>query len=232
MFKRKVLIVLTSLVLCTCVSASLLGRIIDQKMSSYVTEEVDKVSKILIRKILNDDFFDKFDLKKLFHISKKNDGEIEMIDFDTVEVNRVLGNINDEIIYYFNEFDNGNISLIEKYSNVFNNYVSGDQRGVFINIPIGIIFSNSMVFGVGPSIPIKILLSGQVKSDIKTSIKQYGINNVLLEIDVVIEVKEKIIFPFSSKYVNVSLEMPLVLELISGKVPENYLNTQNSDIIK
>ena len=77
-----------------------------------------------------------------------------------------------------------------------------------------------------------MLLSGQVESDISTSIKQYGINNVLLEIDADIKVREKIIFPFSSHYVDVKLKVPLIIELISGKIPENFLNSQNSDIIK
>ena len=47
-----------------------------------------------------------------------------------------------------------------------------------------------------------------------------------------IVVKEKVAFPFSSEYIDVFLNLPLVIELISGKVPENYLNNEKFDIIE
>lgn len=55
---------------------------------------------------------------------------------------------------------------------------------------------------------------------------------MLLEMSIEIIVKEKVAFPFSSDYVDVSLTLPLVIELISGKVPENYLNNEKFDIIE
>ncbi len=232
MLKRKFVLIFIFITLLVAISVFLFGRLIDQKMSEYVTEEVNKVSKALIREILNDEFFEEVDLDDLFIINKNSDGEIEMIDLNTVKVNNVLGKINEEIIYYFGEFDHGNTTLIKKYSSLFQRYTNRSESGLFINIPLGIIFTNPIVISIGPKIPIKMLLSGQVESDISTSIKQYGINNVLLEIDADIKVREKIIFPFSSHYVDVKLKVPLIIELISGKIPENFLNSQNSDIIK
>lgn len=232
MFKKKIIFVYFTLIVFTILSVSMFGKLIDDKMSDYVTEEVNKVSKILIRKILEDNFWDDITLDDLFVVNKNESGEIDLIDLKTKKVNEILGKSNSIILYYFNEFDKGNVELINKYSDVFNQYMVGKKSGLYINVPLGIAFSNPILFSVGPSIPVKILLSGQIETKILTNVRQYGINSILFEISIEINVYEKIIFPFSNRYVKVELEVPLIVELISGKIPENYLNSQKSDIIE
>lgn len=232
MFRKKIIFVFLILTIFTVLSVSMFGKLIDDKMADYVTEEVDKVSKILIRKILNDNFWNDISLDDLFVVNKNESGEIDLIDLNTKKVNDILGKSNSIILYYFNEFDKGNVELINKYSDVFNRYMVGEKSGLFINVPLGIAFSNPILFSVGPKIPVKILLTGQIESEILTNVRQYGINSILFEISIKIKVCEKIIFPFSNRYVDVELEVPLVVELISGKVPENYLNNQKSGIME
>ena len=196
-------------------------------MSCYIEEEVNKVAKILIREVLDENFLNTLSLEQLFNIKKNINNEIEMIDLNTSKVNGILGKINNEIIYYFAEFEKGNIDLIYE-ARLIKKY----DNGMYLSVPLGVIFKNPIIVSIGPSIPVKLLFSGDVESNINTSIKQYGINNVLLEIYVEINVQEKIIFPFSSKYVDICFELPLVIELISGKVPESYLNSDKFDIIE
>lgn len=232
MFKKKIMFIYLILTIFTILSVSMFGKLIDEKMADYVTEEVNKVSKILIRKILNDNFWDDVSLDDLFVVNKNESGEIDLIDLNTQKVNEILGKSNNIILYYFNEFDKGNVELINKYSDVFNRYMVGEKSGLFINVPLGIAFSNPILFSVGPKIPVKILLTGQIESEILTNVQQYGINSILFEVSIKIKVCEKIIFPFSNHYVDVELKVPLVVELISGKVPENYLNSQKSGIME
>lgn len=227
MFKKKIIIVSFFLIISITISIAFLGRLVERKMSKYVQEEVNRVSKILIRDILDEKFLNSLDLDNLFKVVKDSNNEIEIIDFNTTKVNSILGNINNEVLYYFSEFDKGNIDVLY-VSKIFKKY----DDGVFISVPLGIIFQNPIIVSVGPNIPVKLLFSGDVESNIITSIKQYGINSVLLEISVEVKVREKIIFPFSSEYVDVYLEVPLVIELISGKVPENYIKSEKFGIME
>lgn len=220
MFRNRYVISLFLVVLGVIVSVTALGEIIEFKLSSYVEGEVNRVAKILIRDVLDREFLNSLELNNLYIVEKNQNGDIQMIDFDMVKINEILGNINDEIIYYFNEFDSGNINLIYE-AKLFNK----TQNGMFIGVPLGIVFNNPLLSNVGPFVPIKLLFSGEVESNIVTGAKQYGINSILVEIDVEIVVKENIIFPFSSKNVDVWFDFPLVIELISGKVPENYLKS-------
>ena len=70
MFKRKIFFITILLIISVTISVNFLGRLIEKNMSDYVTEEVNKISKVLIRKILNDDFLKNLELDNLFSINK------------------------------------------------------------------------------------------------------------------------------------------------------------------
>lgn len=231
MLRDRSIFFLVLIVISVTICVSFLGKVIEEKISLYVYDEVNRVSKVLIREILDENFFKEFDLDSLFVIERNVDGEIELIDFNTGKLNDILGKINDEVVHNFKEFDKGNVLSIYDNSSIFKKYVTDSGSGIVLDVPLGIAFSNPIIVSIGPKVPIKLIFSGQVESDIDVSIKQYGINNVLLQINVKVVVYEKIIFPFSNHYVNVELDLPLVIELISGKIPENYLNNEKFDII-
>lgn len=228
--KKKVMVVFFALVIAIFLSTRYFGRILEKKMSIYVYEEVDRVTKMLVREVLDEEFLNSLNIKDLYFLNF-DENNFRIIDYNVVAVNKILGIVNNKISARLNDFDCGNVELMYEGTN-FIKYVNGDKQGVFLNVPLGVMFSNPIFVSVGPKVPIRLLLSGQVESDLVTSIKQYGINNALLEIKVQIVVSEKIIFPFSSKYVDVSFDFPLVVELISGKVPENYLNNEKFDIME
>lgn len=227
--KNKFIITTIILVISIVISTKYFGRLVEEKMSIYVYEEVDRVTKMLIREVLDEEFLSSLNINDLY---KVNDNlGVSSIDYDVVKVNKILGIINNKISDRLHDFDSGEVDLIYEGTS-FLKYSKGDSVGMAIKVPIGILFSNPIITSIGPKVPVRLLLSGQVESDLVTSIKQYGINNVLLEIDIEIVISEKIIFPFSSRYVDVNFEFPLVIKLISGKVPENYLNTEKFDIIE
>lgn len=220
MYKNRYLISFICIVLCVFISVLLLGRIIEYKLSAYVEEEVNRVSKILIRDILDKDFLDSLNLDDLYIVERNSNNELEMVNFNMGKINEILGIINDEIIYYFDKFERGEVELLYE-AKLFDKI----KDYMIIEVPLGSVLNNPILSNIGPKMPIKLLFSGDVEADVDTSIKEYGINNVLLEIDVKIVVVEKIIFPFSSRSVEIFFDFPLAIELISGKVPENYLNS-------
>ena len=228
MFKKRYILVLLLLIGVISLSVSYLGKLIEKKISKYVYDEVNKTSKMLIRDILNEKFISNLDLDSLFVVEKNSLGEIVLIDFDVTKVNMILGLVSDEVVKRFKDFNSGD-SFDSYYSS---NLIRKYDNGVMLSVPLGLIFSNPILTNIGPRIPIKLRFSGEVEADVVTSIKQYGINSVLLEMGIEIVVKEKVAFPFSSEYIDVFLNLPLVIELISGKVPENYLNNEKFDIIE
>lgn len=59
-------------------------------------------------------------------------------------------------------------------------------------------------------------------SDIQTKVSNYGINNVFLEVIVYVEVSMQVLLPFASKTVQANTNIPIVMKIIEGNVPNFY----------
>ena len=121
-------------------SVSYLGKLIENKISKYVYDEVNKTSKMLIRDILNEKFISNLDLDSLFVVEKNSLGEIVLIDFDVTKVNMILGLVSDEVVKRFKDFNSGDSFASYYSSNLIRRY----DNGVMLSVPLGLIFSNSI----------------------------------------------------------------------------------------
>ena len=72
------------------------------------------------------------------------------------------------------------------------------------------------------SIPIRFSFVGSVKSNLEVKVNSYGFNNALVELCIIVEITEQVTLPHTSKEIKVSSNIPLVTELIQGKVPLYY----------
>ena len=108
---------------------------------------------------------------------------------------------------------------------VLSNYDQEKLReGVVYQIPSGVVFGNSLLANLGPKIPVRLNLYGDISSEIQTTITNYGINNAMLEASVVMTLEERVILPFVSKQIKIESRIPIAMKLIRGNIPEYYFN--------
>lgn len=189
---------------------------------NYAVSQIKIKTTSLINKVVSEEVSNISNLDELISITKNSSNDIQMIDFNSGYVNKLLVSTTKSLL---NKIENNNIfdnSIISKYEN-----------GFIYEIPIGSIFNNIFLNNLGPKIPLKINIIGDVFANINTEIKEYGINNALLEISVNVSVTEKVIIPFISENINVSLSIPVSLKLIQGNIPIYYGSgfERNSNII-
>ena len=100
-------------------------------------------------------------------------------------------------------------------------------------IPLSRFTNNIFIGNIGPKIPVKFNIVGDAHSNIKTNVKEYGINNALVEIIVNISVTERVIMPFISKKVDISVDVPISIKLVKGEIPIYYgaAISRNSSIL-
>lgn len=91
-------------------------------------------------------------------------------------------------------------------------------------MPMGSLQKNSLFINVGPSIPIRMSFIGQVESNLNTSIREYGINYLAIEVNVHVTVEEQIIMPATSRKETLSIEAPLTVKIIQGEIPDFYMS--------
>lgn len=147
-------------------------------------------------------------INDIMQIVKNKDDEIVSVDFDTANINKNLYLITDYIQSKLKNIGKSS-ELIKQEKNIY--YVS-----------YGVIFGLPVISNLGPKIPIKTYLTGNVISNVNTEIKNYGINNALLKVSINIETKINVVLPFISKESKIKMSIPIAMKVIQGKVPQVY----------
>ena len=224
-FKRKIKkknIIIITIIFIIIIVVSMLKYIsnnINPILLEYAKEEATRLSSIILNSATKKNI-NSFNTDDLFIITKEKDN-IKTIDFNSKEVNNLLTNITYCIQDYFKKIEEGNLSNLElEYFNYYNK--DKLKKGIIYEIPIGVLSNNSVLANLGPKIPVRINLYGEVISKIETKITNYGINNALIEVFVNINIKTRVILPFTSEIDDISIKVPIAIKLIEGNVPNYY----------
>ncbi len=133
----------------------------------------------------------------------------------------------------------GNVSLIQANSIQINlltrtltktatkNLESVGEQG--INVPIGTFSGFPILAGRGPSINIKMSPIGAISSSFKSEFTTAGINQTNHKIYVVLSSKINIILPTAHQTVETSTQVLICENIIIGKIPDTYLNSDSLD---
>lgn len=141
--------------------------------------------------------------KNLFVMDKDNNNEIKMINYNSYEVTLLVNQITSNI--------QNNLDMLLNDNNVVT------------EIPLGVIFRNSLLRNFGPIIKIRLKIIGNILSELQTEVKPYGINNALVEVKIKLDANARIVLPIVSKDINVTNIVPISINIVNGKIPEAYL---------
>ena len=126
---------------------------------------------------------------------------------------------------YLEQAENGELSHLPNLDNVeydVGRMEAGD--GIVFFVPLGQAANIPIIGNLGPKIPIRFHIIGNVQSNVETKISEFGINNAMVEVDIQLEVKVQIIVPFASKGTTVEQRIPVAMGLVQGAVPHIYTN--------
>ena len=131
---------------------------------------------------------------------------------------------------YLEQLESGGIEELELSSTILSSYdLEKLKKGIIYEIPSGIVFRNSLISNLGPKIPVKINLNGDVITDINTEVMSYGINNALIKVSVNVKVYMQVIIPFKTKEIVVEANIPVIMKLVEGNVPSYYYPYSNQN---
>lgn len=186
---------------------------------TYAESKAMKIATLLITQAVNDQVFHTMDVEDIL----LSDNNASQIDVNPIAVNKLLNMITNYVQEYLEKVEAGDIDSLGVTDTIFSNYdIKQLKQGVIYEIPSGVVFQNALLSNLGPKIPVRIHLVGDVTSDIETKITNYGINNAFLEIIVHVDVKMQVLLPFASKECQATTNIPLVMKIIEGDVPEIY----------
>lgn len=192
-------------------------------LMDYAELELKKFSTLIINKAISKQISDDMDISELFLITKDSNGEIKTIDFNPLIVNKLLTLITNTVHLNLKKIEEGEIDDLSIPDNITIDYDKNKlKKGIIFEIPSWIVFNNPMLSNIGPKIPVKLNLVGDIVSNIRTKVTNYGINNAMIEVSINMSVSEQIILPFASKKITVENNIPVAIKLIQGRIPNYY----------
>ena len=151
------------------------------------------------------------------------------IQFDTDKINKKQTEIVALIQKNIKEVEEGNTSVLESYSDV--QIESGKTKKtdrVSYSVPLGRVTDNILLANFGPDIPIEFSAIGDVQSDVKTKVVEFGINGGVIEVYIEVKVNIEIIIPLATDTTTVTRNIPIGMGVFRGDVPQFFNGSGNS----
>ncbi len=213
----------------------LIFRILHKRISpillAYATHESKKIATFLINDAISKKVVEELTIENLFLLTKNENGEIVSIDFNSVIVNKILSLTTNTVEISLKYVEQGRFEELELSDTLLVQYEESFKKGNFYEVPLGVAFHNSLLSNLGPKIPVRINLVGNIISGIETKITNYGINNAMIEVYIHLQLNLQVILPFLSDTIQIDTLVPIAMKLIQGSVPEYYAGNLSSPIL-
>lgn len=230
--KKNTLLIIIIITICIIASVSLFIKYYSTKavpiLKSYAQSEVKKLTILIINKSITKQLYN-IDTEEIFTVIYNDKGEITLIDFDSKASAKILSTITSLVELNLRAVEEGKIDMLELPDNSLSDYnMELLEKGIIVNIPWGIVTGSNLLYNLGPKIPVKISLVGDVSTGFNTEVVEYGINNALLKLMIDIKVDTKIILPIISDQITIDCSIPIAMKVVQGTIPNYYINGFNT----
>ena len=212
-----IIILITSIIITLYIIFNYIGNALTPIIINYAEKQAKKLSILVISSAVDEELANDFNQE--FFV--KNDSEI---DYNVYEINKILKNIGINVKEYLKKLEFGEIENIGISDN---DGLSIDKNklknGIIYQVPTGVIFNNGLLANLGPKIPVKLHIVGDVTTDLVIDVEEYGLNNAIIKLGVKVKAEEQVILPFDTEQIVVETTIPISIKIINGEVP-NYYN--------
>lgn len=96
------------------------------------------------------------------------------------------------------------------------------ENGVIYQLPLGYLTHLPFLSSMGPKLDLRFRMMNDVSGYFQLNCEPYGLNNTLVELNLVIELKAEVLTVLSITEYAHTIELPIVMEIIHGQVPQAY----------
>lgn len=204
---KKIIVIIFFILIFTFISLYFYDKKVSNVLIKYAKIESKKVGIDIISKGVSDEIVKVLDRNDIFSVDKDNNGNIELIHYNTKVVNEILSVTSKVVMNNFKEIEEKN-------------------EGIVSYIPMGIVTNNLFLENLGPKVPVKLSPVGNVLTSLKTDVKNYGVNSALVQISVRIEANVDILIPLKTGEIKIVNEVPVSIKIIEGNV-SSFLSSYN-----
>lgn len=207
--KRKLIIYVILLVFFTLIIVNYIGYKLTPIVETIVTKNVNKSIHSYLYNMFSVDVLSNEEMMDIINITKNDKGEVVAVDY---RFDLAYKYLSDEMTKVFNEIRNLDVKV---------EYYDYDKNLFFV--PLGIINKgNILITDFGFKIPCKVVYLDDVRMFFKTKVSSYGINNLLVELYLNVNVSNTLLSPSSFYEFGNEYELIVGSKVVLGSIPMYY----------
>ena len=163
-------------------------------------------------------------IENVLVINKNKDNEILYVNYDLDIAYKLLDVITKELENNIQELKTGNVNDTSLYQN---------NEVLMLKLPFFIGGNNPLLVSLGPKIYVPLNFSGAILTNLKTEIKDYGLNNALVEMYVTIKINIDILYPYNKSKEEINYDVLIASSIINGRIPSFYggvIDTKSNNV--
>ncbi|KMT22570.1 sporulation protein YunB [Clostridium cylindrosporum] len=199
-FKLPQIIIIVT-ILISLVTFYEIDRKLKPTLMTLCDTEARNAATSTINNTVREEFGSKISYDNMMDMRVDKDGNLVMIQANTVELNRIGSQIS--------------LAIQERIKDI----------GVrSVKIPLGVITQNDLFASYGPKISFKMKPVGSVATSYRSEFQAQGINQTRHIIYVDVTTSIQVIVPLATNSIKVTTNIPIAESIIVGKVPDTYAN--------
>ncbi len=155
------------------------------------------------------------DTTSLVSTLKDEEGNVLGLTYNTEKLNQIL---NAGLDAATASLTAASLGIKDPYTNVL--YY---DKGIIYSIHLGYFTGLAVFSDLGPRINVRLKVMHSSSGQIQVTTTPYGVNNTLIQIDLLIVTDMVVITPFLMNTVPMECRIPLVIQVVQGEVPQMML---------
>lgn len=189
----------------------------------YAEVQSNKIASLVVSKAINSRTADVMDVNDIIEEIPSDNANSVTTKFNAEIINRFQSEITTLVQTHLEQAEEGNLDNLPYLDDIeYDPSAMEDNGGIVFFVPLGQATNIPLLGNLGPKIPIRFHVIGDVQSDVVTNIREFGINNAMVEVNILIKVNVQVIVPLATKTTTIKRSIPVALGLISGEVPQIY----------
>ncbi len=210
--KNIIIIILIIIFFTTSCMLTIIGRKASDNIYYISRNIVNTITTNTVNNYIRIDLFKKYNINDLIIINYQ-DKKIVNVDYNLENAYEILIDIKKNII----ENIGSSISAYYNYEYLINN------NRVIIEMPFYNYTDNPLIANLGPKIKVGLSMVRLIDGSVKTKIKTYGINSLLVELYVTFTITSAIVVPYEKEADTVNTyEVLISSKVIQGEIPSFY----------
>jgi sporulation protein YunB len=220
--QRLIIVLVTIVAACVLLLIYINAQIMPTYLQ-YAEVQTEKVASYVVSKAINSRTSGILDVNTIIEDEASDGDGMLTTKFNTEIINQVRAETQALVKEYLEQAEQGDLNYLPNLDNVeydVGRMEAGD--GIVFFVPMGQALNLPIIGNLGPSIPIRFHIIGNVHTDVQSTIREFGINNAYVEVSIHLDVNVQIIIPFASKSAKVEQYIPVAIGLVRGNVPNIY----------